>query len=75
VIGIPIKPSEFLEGKKFAVYVDGILHVSPAMWSLMQGATAEELAALARSIKVIDLDHNQDYVDALRYSIEAERPR
>ena len=64
--GIPIKVSEYMAHCKKAVFVDGVLHVSPAMYSLMQGATSEELEQLLANLPVLNLGHiTQNFTDLL----------
>ena len=71
-LGTPVRENPFLVGSKIAYLCDGILNVSPAMWSLMRTATPEELKRLLKAIKVKKLNLSFDYLDSLRYSFLAE---
>ena len=55
--GIRIEVSDFMADSSTAVLIDGVLKVSPAMWSLMEGATPEELNHLFENLKVLNLDN------------------
>jgi len=52
---LPFRPSVYLVGSKQAALVDGILVVSPAMYSLITAAAhdGDELERLAKSIPVL----------------------
>lgn len=51
--GLSIRPSDVMRGAKNAVLVDGVIHVSPAMWDLIRHSHGEELRKVLEAIRVI----------------------
>lgn len=53
--GLAISVSEMMAGQKTAVRINDTVHVSPAMYALMQNATPEDLEHLFRNLEILDL--------------------
>jgi hypothetical protein len=54
--GMELHVNKLMTGSKVAVKCGNVLAVSPAMASLMRGASPKELEALCRSIKIMELE-------------------
>jgi len=52
--------SDDLIGSQRAVQLNGAIFVSPAMWSLLKGATGEELEELLQKIPVLRLERYRE---------------
>ncbi len=59
--GIPIKVYETLANCNKALFMDGVLHISPAMHSLMVGATSAELEHFIANLPVLNLGKSFDF--------------
>lgn len=55
--GIPFEPHDLLTDPDRAVKVGGVIRVSRATYDALKAASPEELEALLRKIKLIDLDN------------------
>jgi hypothetical protein len=55
VRGIPVVVSKALTGAKQAVFTEGTLHVSPAMFELMRHAEGDELEKLLANIPMVQI--------------------
>lgn len=51
--GFRVQVSEHMVGAKLAVRIGDTIHVSPAMWALMDGASPEELERLLAAIPLL----------------------
>lgn len=54
--GTSVVINNWLAGVDKAVKLDGTIHVSPAVWSLMKTADSKELEHLLRNLPLLDLD-------------------
>lgn len=54
--GLPFAVNYYLADTYKAVKLDGTIHVSPAVWSLMKTADSDELEHLLRNLPLLDLD-------------------
>jgi hypothetical protein len=55
-LDIPVRITDFLADGKVAVFMDGVLHISPAMHRLMVGASCEELMSVLASLNILNID-------------------
>lgn len=56
-VELPIRPNGWMAGMKQAASMNGVVHLSPAMYSLVSTASDQELEHLLESIQVVELPH------------------